>query len=65
MSLSAGMTEFEATDPEFAERFAYFAGEEVPGEPTAELPARERYLSAARAQSSSASRWPRHSTPRP
>ncbi|WP_239471043.1 carboxymuconolactone decarboxylase family protein [Olsenella uli] len=44
MSLSAGMTEFEGTDPEFAERFAYFAGEEVPGEPTAELPARERSL---------------------
>ena len=44
MSLSAGMTEFERSDPEFAERFAYFAGEEVPGEPAAELPARERYL---------------------
>ncbi|WP_246060774.1 carboxymuconolactone decarboxylase family protein [Enorma burkinafasonensis] len=44
MSLSAGMTEFEMTDPEFAERFAYFAGEEVPGEPAAALPARERYL---------------------
>lgn len=44
MSLSAGMTEFEGTDPEFAERFACFAGEVVPGEPTAELPARDRYL---------------------
>ena len=44
MSLSAGMTEFERTDPEFAERFAYFAGEEVPSEPAAELPARERHL---------------------
>ncbi|WP_273384784.1 carboxymuconolactone decarboxylase family protein [Enorma phocaeensis] len=44
MSLSAGMTEFERSDPEFAERFAYFAGEEVPGDPTAELPERERYL---------------------
>lgn len=44
MSRAAGMTEFRGTDPEFAERFAYFAGEEVPGEPTAELPARERYL---------------------
>ena len=32
------------TDPEFAERFAHFAGEEVPGDPAAELPARERYL---------------------
>ena len=37
----AGLAE---TDPEFAERFAYFAGEEVPGEPAAELPSRERYL---------------------
>lgn len=44
MSLSAGMTEFERCDPEFAERFAYFAGEEVPGEPAAALPARERHL---------------------
>lgn len=38
------MKEFEKTDPEFAERFAYFAGEQVPNEPAAELPARERYL---------------------
>lgn len=38
------MKEFEKTDPEFAERFAYFAGEQVPTEPAAELPARERYL---------------------
>ena len=37
----AGLAE---TDPEFAERFAYFAGEEVPGEPAAALPARERCL---------------------
>ena len=37
----AGLAE---TDPEFAERFAYFAGEEVPGEEGADLPARERYL---------------------
>ena len=42
--LASGVTELAATDPEFAERFAYFAGEEVPGEPSAELPARERYL---------------------
>lgn len=38
------MKEFEKTDPEFAERFAYFAGEQVPNEPAAELPTRERYL---------------------
>ena len=34
-----GVAGLEATDPEFAERFAYFAGEEA-----AALPARERYL---------------------
>ncbi len=44
MSLTNDMTEFERTDPEFAERFSYFAGTEVPGEPAAELPARERHL---------------------
>lgn len=44
MSLTSDMVEFERTDPEFAERFAYFAGAEVPGEPAAELPARERHL---------------------
>ena len=43
-ALTCGMDDLAATDPEFAERFAYFAGEEVPGEPTAKLPARERYL---------------------
>ncbi len=40
----AGVLGLDATDPEFAERFAYFAGEEVPTEPAAELPTRERYL---------------------
>ena len=44
MSLTSDMVEFERTDPEYAERFAYFAGPEVPGEPAAELPARERHL---------------------
>ena len=43
-TLTCGMARLAPTDPEFAERFSYFAGEEVPGEPTAELPARERYL---------------------
>ena len=43
-ALACGMEALAATDPEFAERFAYFAGEEVPGDPAAELPARERYL---------------------
>ena len=43
-ALACGMAQLAPTDPEFAERFAYFAGEEVPGEPAAELPARERYL---------------------
>ena len=40
----AGVLGLDATDPEFAESFAYFAGEEVPTEPAAELPTRERYL---------------------
>ena len=40
----AGVAGLGTTDPEFAERFAYFAGEEVPAEPAAELPTRERYL---------------------
>ena len=44
MATIADMNEFELTDPEFAERFSHFAGEEVPGEPAAELSARERYL---------------------
>ena len=39
-----GVAGLAQTDPEFAERFAYFAGEEVPGEVGADLPARERYL---------------------
>lgn len=39
-----GVAGLGQTDPEFAERFAYFAGEEVPGEGAAELPSRERYL---------------------
>ncbi|WP_286165769.1 carboxymuconolactone decarboxylase family protein [Olsenella uli] len=43
-ALACGMAQLAPTDPEFAERLAYFAGEEVPGEPAAELPARERYL---------------------
>ena len=43
-TLTCGMEALVATDPEFAERFAYFAGEEVPSEEAAELPARERYL---------------------
>ena len=43
-TFACGMAALAATDPEFAERFSYFAGEEVPGEPAAELPARERYL---------------------
>ena len=43
-TLTCGMAQLAPTDPEFAERFAYFAGEEVPGEPTAKLPSRERYL---------------------
>ena len=42
--LPCGMGELAETDPEFAERFAYFAGEEVPDEDAAALPARERYL---------------------
>ena len=42
--LACGMDTLAATDPEFAERFSYFAGEEVPGEEAAELPAHERYL---------------------
>lgn len=42
--LSCGMADLAETDPEFAERFAYFAGEEVVAEPAAELPAHERYL---------------------
>ena len=42
--LIGGLDDFASTDPEFAERFAYFAGEEVPGEEAASLPARERYL---------------------
>lgn len=44
MALTADMIEFEETDPEFAERFSYFAGTEVPREPAAELPDRERHL---------------------
>ncbi len=44
MANYAGVLGLDATDPEFAERFAYFAGEEVPTEPAAELPTRERYL---------------------
>ena len=43
-TLTCGMAQLAPTDPEFAERFAYFSGEEVPGEPMAELPAHERYL---------------------
>ncbi|WP_418740277.1 carboxymuconolactone decarboxylase family protein [Enorma sp.] len=43
-TLACGMEALAAKDPEFAERFAYFAGEEVPSDPAAELPARERYL---------------------
>ena len=38
-----GVAGLAQTDPEFAERFAYFAGEEVP-EAAAELLPRERYL---------------------
>ena len=38
------MKEFEKTDSEYAERFAHFACEQVPNDPAAELPARERYL---------------------
>ena len=34
-TLTCGMAQLAPTDPEFAERFAYFAGEEVPGELTA------------------------------
>ncbi|OUP10848.1 carboxymuconolactone decarboxylase family protein [Collinsella sp. An2] len=44
MALTTDMTAFEQTDPEFAERFSHFAGTEVPGEPAAKLPARERHL---------------------
>lgn len=43
-ALACGMEALAATDPEFAERFAYFAGEEVPGDPASELLPRERYL---------------------
>ena len=43
-NLACGMDAFAASDPEYAERFAYFAGEQVVTEPAAELPARERYL---------------------
>ena len=43
-ALACGMASLGATDPEFAERFAYFAGEQVPTDPAAELPTRERYL---------------------
>ena len=43
-TLTCGMAQLAPTDPEFAERFSYFADEEVPGAPTAKLPSRERYL---------------------
>ena len=43
-TLTCGMAQLAPTNPEFAERFSYFAGEEVPSEPTAKLPSRERYL---------------------
>ena len=43
-TLTCGMAQLAPTDPEFAKRFSYFAGEEVPSEPTAKLPSRERYL---------------------
>ena len=43
-TLTCGMAQLAPTDPEFAERFAYFAGEEVPGDPAVELPARESHL---------------------
>lgn len=43
-NLPCGVAALAQTDPEFAERFAYFAGEEVPAEGAANLPARERYL---------------------
>lgn len=44
MALTTDMLAFEQTDPEYAERFAHFAGTEVPGEPAGELPARDRHL---------------------
>lgn len=44
MALTTDMLAFEQTDPEYTERFAHFAGAEVPGESAAELPARDRHL---------------------
>ena len=44
MAAYRGVAGLEGTDPEFSKRFAYFAGKEVPGEPAAALPTRERYL---------------------
>lgn len=41
---ACGMDALQATDPEFAERFGYFAGEQVPGESAAQLSVRDRYL---------------------
>ena len=43
-NLSSGMDALAASDPEFAERFAYFSGEQVVEEPAAALSARDRYL---------------------
>lgn len=43
-AFACGMEALAATDPEFAERFAFFAGKEVPGEEAAVLPDRERCL---------------------
>ena len=42
--MTEDMTEFESTDPEYAARLSHFLGTEVPEEPAAELPARERHL---------------------